>query len=83
MRSAPRALAYAHASGDKSPISSTQMCIRDRTDTDITEIPDKGVGGQSADKHHDQGENLVRRLGGPGAVSYTHLMGMTRAPASS
>ena len=22
-------------------------------------------GGQSADKHHDQGENLVRRLGGP------------------
>ena len=23
-------------------------------------------GGQSADKHHDQGENLVRRLGGPG-----------------
>ena len=37
-----------------------------QTDTDITEIPDKGVGGQSADKHHDQGENLVRRLGGPG-----------------
>ena len=35
---------------------------RHQSDTQVAQIPDHGVGGQSADKEHDEGQNLVDGL---------------------
>ena len=36
-----------------------------QTDTDVAQIPDEGVGRQSTDKEHHQGQYLVKSLGDP------------------
>ena len=42
-----------------------QVEDRHQTDTDVPEIPDEGVGGESSDKQHDKCQQFIGRLCAP------------------